>query len=179
MADYQSAYTGAEIDAAVARAQGAVQYTETGWAQYSDTQYTSGSPLAISADTDTVLPNNAGAVIESQKPTDITSFYADGKITGRNGDGLLITVNAKLLPTSASTSLAEIWFDIGGSVGEIYRRPISFPKGNGIVRPFSFTVAAYTLGTWEANGATPYIRANGTLSIYDIDYILTRSHKAR
>lgn len=179
MVDYNSAYTGSEIDAAVALAQTSLQTDDTGWGDYVDTVYTSGSPFLVSANTDTVLPNNKGSVIETQKPTDVTTFYNGSTITGRNGDGIMITVDCKLLPTSAGTTTVEIWFDIGGAVGELYRRITTFPKGTGVVRPLNFTVSGYTLNTWEANGATTYIRANGTMSVYDIRYLITRTHKAR
>lgn len=150
----------------------------SGWAQYADTVYTSGSPLLVLADTDTLLPNNKGGVLEGQLPSDIATFYDGTVITGRNGDDITITVDMKALPTSAGTTYIEVWFDIGGAVGELYRRIVSFPKGNGVVRPINFTVSGYTLGTWEANGATAYVRANGPVSIYDIRYVISRNHKA-
>ncbi|RYX78561.1 hypothetical protein EON76_05375 [bacterium] len=149
----------------------------TGWAQYSDTVYTSGSPLALVADTNTVLPNNAGTVIDTHKPPDVSSFYAGGKITGRNGDSLVITIDFVALPTSVNTTYLDVWFDIGGSIGELYRRVISFPKGNGVARPIGFTAMVYTLDTWQANGATVKVRANGSAGIYDIRYVIARVHR--
>ena len=151
----------------------------TGWGNYSDTQYTEGSPFSVSANTDTNLPNNAGSKIETQKPADVTTFYNGTVITGRNGDAINITVDMKLKPTSAGTTYLECWFDIGGSVGELYKRIVSFPKGNGVERPLDFTVSAYTLDTWEANGATVKVRSDGPLQIYDIRYVIFRTHKAR
>lgn len=153
--------------------------TITGWGAYNDTQYTSGSPLSIIADTDTLFPNNAGAVIESQKPSDVTTFYDGSVITGRSGDGALITIDLIATPTSVATTALEIWFDIGGAVGELYRRIVTFPKGNGIPRPINFTTSVYTLDTWEINGATVYVRANGPVDLYNIRYVITRTHKSR
>ena len=150
----------------------------TGWGAYNDTQYTSGSPLSLVADTDTLLPNNAGSVIETQKPSDIDTFYDGYVITGRAGDGLLITVDLIATPTSVAATSIELWFDIGGAVGELYRRIVTFPKGNGVPRPINFSTSAYTLDTWEANGATAYVRADGPVDIYNIRYVLTRTHKA-
>lgn len=161
------------INALVAWANG------SGWAQYADTTYTSGSPFSVAADTDTNVPNDAGSNIETQKPSDVTSFYSGGVITGRDGDGITITVDLKALPTNVNTTYLEFWFDIGGSVGELYRRIITFPKGNGVIRPVNFTVTGYTLDTWESNGATVKCRANGTVDLYDIRYVITRTHKAR
>lgn len=179
MANYNSAYTGPQIDTAIALAQTSTQVTDSGWGDYVDTIYTEGSPFLVLADIDTVLPNNKGITIESQKPTDVLTFYNGSTITGRNGDGVLMTIDCKLIPTGAGTSTVEIWFDIGGTIGELYRRITTFPKGVGVVRPLNFTVSGYTLGTWEANGATVYIRANGAMSVYDIRYLITRTHKAR
>lgn len=155
-----------------------VSLDTTGWGQYSDTANTcAGTPFAIAADTDTNVPNNAGSVIETYKPRDVTTFYDGTVITGRTGDGLLITVDMIANPTSVSTTYAEVWFDIGAPVGELYRRIITFPKGNGVIRPINFTVAGYTLNTWEANGATVRIRTNGTATICDVRYIITRTHR--
>ena len=151
-------------------------YRATGWAQYADTQYTDVSPFSIVSNTDTVLPNNAGSVIDSQKPDDIATFYDGTVITGRNGDGLAITIDFNAVPTNVNTTYIEVWVDIGGAVGELYRRIISFPKGVGEIRPVNFTVVGYTLGTWETNGGTVYVRANGSADLYNIRYVLTRTH---
>lgn len=151
----------------------------TGWAQYADTQYTSGAPFSVVGNTDTILPNNAGGIIDSQKPSDVTTFYDGTVITGRNGDGLAITIDFNAVPTNAGTTFMEVWVDIGGGIGQLYKRIITFPKGTGIVRPINFTVNAYTLDTWETNGGTVYVRANGSIDLYDIRYVLTRTHKAK
>jgi len=149
-----------------------------GWADYADTQYTAGTPFLVLPNTDTILPNDGLAGPKSQAPLGV-EFYKDGKITGRNGDGLAITVDFQAVPTDASTTYVEVWIDIGAPVGQLYRRIVSFPKGQGQVRSVNFTVVGYTLGTWEQNGGTVYIRANGNLSVYDIRYVFTRTHKAR
>jgi len=153
--------------------------SETGWAEYVDTQYTEGSPFQIVADTKVSLPNNAGTIRDSQKPTDVASFYTGGLITGRNGDGLIITVEFKAKPTSVGSTYMEVSLDIGGAVGEIYPRPITFPKGNGEERPVNFSTAGFTLDTFEANGGALKVVGNGPFDIYGIRYVLTRSHKAR
>ena len=147
----------------------------SGWGEYKDTQYTDVSTFAIAADIDVLVPNNNLAGVKAYEPVGVT-FYDAGKITGRTGDSIVISINMKALPTSANTTYIEFWLDIGGAVGELFRRVVSFPKGNGILRPISFTTLAYNLGTWEANGATVYARANGTAEIYDISYVVTRTH---
>lgn len=156
---------------------GIVSLDDTGWAQYSDTVYTEASPFSVVADTDTVLPNNAGSKIETQKPRDVNTFYNGATITGRDGDGITIRVDFAAKPTSAASEILEFWFDIGGSIGRVFPQIISFPKGNGIERRISFTVSGYTLGTWESNGATAYIKSDGPVEVYDISYVITRTHR--
>lgn len=154
----------------------------TGWGDYADTQYTSASPLTLSADTDTVIPNNAGSTVASQVPSDVSAFYnsSTGKITGRNGDAIIMTFDLVAKPTQVGTDSLEVWVDIGGSVGELYRRIVTFPKGQNVNRPVTISTGAYTLDTWETNGATPYIRSNGgQCEIFDIRFVVFRLHKAR
>ena len=151
----------------------------SGWASYNDTQYTSGAPFTLSADTDTALPNNKGTTLETQKPSDVTTFYDGTVITGRNGDNLDLQIYFKATPSSQNQWL-EIWVDIGGSVGELYRQTFSFPRGTGVERGIMYSLAsAYTLGTWEANGGTVYVRSNASATIHSIVYNFDRSHKAR
>ena len=156
----------------------------SGWGSYTDTQYTSASPLSLLADTDTVIPNNKGTVIETDKPSDISTFYDGTVITGRSGDDIIISVDFAVKPTNAGTDFIEVWFDITGGTGTpvvlstLYRRIFSFPKGSGVERRISFSHSGYTLGTWEANGAVLYVKANNTAEIYDISYIIKRTHKA-
>lgn len=154
------------------------QDTSSGWGAYGDTQYTVGSPFALAANTDTALPNNGLNAIESQKPIDIVTFYDGTVITGRDGDGISITFEFKAVPGSTTNTYVEIWIDIGGTVGELYRRTLSFSKGAGTYS-LNASFTGYTLGTWEANGGTVYVRSNTTVDMYAIRYILTRTHKAR
>ncbi len=102
-----------------------------------------------------------------------------GVITGRAGDGLAVLIDFKARPTSAQTPRLELWIDIGGAVGELYRRTIPLVKGNGVQHGIQAPFVGYTLGTWETNGATILINSNEPAEIYDIRAVLTRTHKAR
>lgn len=156
-------------------------YGKTGWAQYTDTQYTDVSPFAITADTKVTLPNNAGDVLDIQKPLYIPTFYDEvGQvITGRNGDGISWSIELKVVP-SVSADFVELSIDIGGAVGEIYTSDYAFPKGANVVRNIIYAIpSAYTLGTWEANGGAVKIVSNGACDIYGIRYVITQTHKAR
>ena len=152
--------------------------SSSGWGNYSDTVYTSGSPLSVLAATDTVLPNNKGSVIETYKQDNVTTYYDGTVVTGRTGDTIEFTVDLVAVPTSGAATYLEIWIDIGGGVGELYKRLITFPKGAGVERPVNFSVNGYTLNTWEANGATVYVRSDGPVNLYNIRYVIERSQYA-
>ena len=78
-----------------------------------------------------------------------------------------------LTPTAGGTSSAIIELDIGGAVGSLYPRLITFPKGNGVARQVTFTVAVYTLDTWEINGAEVYITSEGgTSTVHDYRIVI-------
>ena len=70
------------------------------------------------------------------------------------------------------------WIDIGNPVGVLYRRTITFPKGNSVSHGASVSIAGFSLNTWESNGAKIYVRANTPVTIWDITLVLTRTHRA-
>ena len=156
---------------------------ETGWAQYTATNYTSGSPLSISQGATEVIENNAGSTITSHLPYGVTSLYDETlfKITPQNiGDAYLIRVDFKAY-TSSPSGLAEIQLNIGGAQGVISRRKITFPKGTGSSNFISdsFTTAIHSLDTFVANGGQLQVESfTGITSIYDINFVIFRTHKA-
>ena len=160
-------------------------YGRTGWADYSDGLYTQASPLALVANVETFLPNDKAATLETQKPTDIATFYDGARIIGRNGDGIAITLNFTATPTVTATDQVLVWVDITAGTGtpvklaNLFKNITSFKQGVGVERPISLTFSGYTADTWEANGGRIKIQANGACNVYDISYTITRTHKAR
>lgn len=146
----------------------------TGWGAYVNTA----AAQAIVATTSTALVNNAGTVIETQKPSDIATFYTAGKITGREGDGILINIELTFTPSSGLASYLRVSIDIGGAVGEIYIREFSTVLGSGIGHALSYSTGAYTLDTWEANGGTIKVYSDGPGTISGVRYVIHRLHKA-
>lgn len=158
----------------------------TGWADYGDTQYTTASPWSPSTGTWVDVPNNAGLVLDSQKPIDVDKFYdvATGTITGRLNDGVSITIDFVARPTTATETYVDVAFFIGNNLGpfgdgRIYQRLLTFPKGNGVDRPYSFNVDGYTLASWQASGAKLQINTNAAIEVFKIRCVVTRTHKGR
>lgn len=86
-------YTQAEVDALLADK---MDKNSTGFANYADSGYTSGAPFAVSATTDTVLPNRAQVIYDDQIPADIKTFYYSrrliiGSIVGTYVEGETVT----------------------------------------------------------------------------------------
>ena len=157
-----------------------LRQTSTGWGVYSDTQYTDGAPLTLVSDVKVNIPNNAGSSIETQIPIDVTTLYDGSVITGKNGDSLNLTISFSIRPTSAQATEVVVVPDIGGAVGEIknYERYTIFSKGNGVTQQYLSSFGVYTLDTWEANGATLKITPDNPCEIFDIRYLIQRTHKA-
>ncbi len=155
----------------------------TGWGDYVDTQYTSSNPFTgvTTSPTRVTLPNNAGTIRHQQKPIDITTFYdsSTSTITGRDGDGINIVIEFKARPANTNIPRITVAVDIGGAVGEIYKGDFLLAKGAGVEHYYLNSFSAYTLNTWEANGGTVKISSTFPVEIYDIRYIITRTHKAR
>lgn len=121
--------------------------------------------------TETITGGTSGAtaIVDSKK---------NALITGRDGDNLDIMLYFKAVP-SATNSELDIWVDIGGSIGELYRQTIYF-RGTTEKGVIYTLPSAYTLNTWEANGGQIYIRATGAnFDIYSMNFNFDRSHKAR
>lgn len=153
----------------------------SGWGVYNDTQFTEAAPGMVAGNTTYYMPNNAGNKIESQLPLDVATFYdtSTQSITGRNGDGLNVVIEFKLKPTTNLNTRVTLSIDIGGGVGEIYKRDFTLTKGVGEEHFYLSSFDAYTLGTWQANGGRVLIRSTAAVEVYEIRYVLTRTHKAR
>lgn len=160
----------------------------TGWGAYRDTQYPDDQNVfTLTANTDTILPNNSATKIETQLPTDIISFvetidlgaYEHSKILGKTGDSIDTMLFFQAIPSN-NDQWVDVWLQLGGEVGEIYRQTFTFPKGAGTERSVVYALPSlYNLATWQANGATIYVRSNHALQVFDIRLNVDRTHKAR
>ena len=156
----------------------------TGWADYLDTQYSSGSPWQPTPDEWTDFPHNSGTTIKTQMPADLTDLFVGGKILGRNGDGMFVTVELLCRPTTANVTTLNAAIYIGNNLGpladgRIYARPNATPKGNGQIQPVTFTTGMFTLDTFEANGGALQFNPNNAIDIWAVRVVPHRTHKAR
>ncbi len=153
----------------------------TGWAQYADGTYTSVSPFSLAASTKVTLPNDASSINDSQIPSDISTFYnsTTSKVLGRNGDGFNVKIEFMVRPTVNINTTLTVSVDIGSPVGEVSYNDFTTAKGIGVEHYYMNSFNVHTLDTWEANGGTIKIESNYPVEIYNIQYVFTRTHKAR
>ncbi len=155
----------------------------TGWASYIDGTYTSGNPLIISQGLTSTITVDSASTITTHLPDGVTSFWdeVNNKITPDNeGDAYVVRIDFTAF-TDNQNGVAEIILDIGGTIGAVFSRTITFPRGTGSTnaREISNTNLVYTLGTFIANGGTFSLESiSGTTSIYDIVITISRIHAA-
>lgn len=90
-----------------------------------------------------------------------------GRIAGKQGDSYSIHIEYTCVPTAAGTKAIDTYFDIQGAIGELYRRTVGFPKGNGEIIKVTSTTQVFTLDTWEGNAAKVWCETKGgTANIY-------------
>lgn len=147
----------------------------TGWAQYKD----NGLITTTVANTPQQLLLNKDAVIETELPEGISTYWdaTNDVIPGRLNDGITVQLSLEAEPLANDLWL-EIWLDLGGSIGDIYRETFVFPKGSGVVRNVVYGLPSLFQGaTWVANGAQIWIESNGDVEISNATLNVTRVHK--
>lgn len=154
----------------------AIQNAATGWGVYTN----GAGAQALTASTKVDLVNDKASVIESQLPSDITTFYDGTKILGRNGDGISVRIDLTFTPSDGTASYLWVALDIGdGSPIEIFPKRFEITGGSGVAHEIPYDFPGYNLGTWEANGATVRVEADGPGNVENVAYIIHRLHKAR
>lgn len=120
-------------------------YGQTGFGSYVDGIYTVGSPLVITANTDTDLPNRATTRIESQLPNYIPFYYYAQLLTVSSVTGVFVVGET----VTGGTSLAT------GEIIEVSGLNIKIENYNG-----TFTLTETITGS--TSGATATLSALGS-----------------
>ena len=157
--------------------------TNTGWAQYADTQYTDLSPFIISEGVTSNLPNNAGTSITSQLPVGSSGLYNGTRMTpDANGDsyGVRVSFTAENSSVNGAFALSMDISAAGDGSFTIFTRSSSTLRGANNPQDYVFSTDIYTLNTFLANGGLLKVEAiAGDLSLYNINYNIFKQHSAR
>jgi hypothetical protein len=156
--------------------------TLTGWARYLDSTYTESSPLSISNGVRSTLTNNALNKLETQLPSDATTFFNETtqKIIATNdGDAYSLSIRFKA-KMNVLQGYFDIDLDIGGTQGIISQESILFTRGANTEQRFDIDLVVFSGSTFVTNGGTLSVTPqNGNIEIYDISFVIVRTHKAR
>lgn len=115
-------------------------------------------------------------------PTGVTSFVntTNGKITPQT-DGDFYVIDIRFKATSSSVDgVIDIGIDIGGAMGIIRQHTISLRKGIGVEQRVALSFPVYSGSTFVANGGEVKVSSIvGNTSIYDVTFVVDRTHKAK
>lgn len=152
----------------------------TGFAVYSNSEYTSSSPLVISpVDEFVEIPMD---VIddETELPFGVSTFIKNGGIFPElPGDGYSFSLGFSGSSTSNNGS-ATFAIDIGPTFDPLFPGNFRFPRGSGVDHPFYITSQGYSRETFIGNTGKIVIRSDvATSSLYDFKLQVHRTHKSK
>jgi hypothetical protein len=157
-------------------------YNMTGWARYLDTIYTSGSPLSIASGVRATLTNNANNKLETQLPSDATKFFDETTqkfIAINNGDSYNLSIRFKA-KIDVNNGYFDIDLDIGGTQGIISQESVIFTRAANNEQRFDIDLVLFSGSTFVSNGGSLKITPqNGNMQIYDISFVIVRTHRAK
>lgn len=154
----------------------------TGWGSYTDTLFKVATPFAIANGTTDTLENGGQSTTLTQLPLGVTSLYnpvTKKFVAAKLGDAYTISIRFKA-KNSATNGYFTATFDVGGALAFSVSDTKTFAKGAGVEHSFVLDYNLFAGALWIANGGTLKITADsGNLQIYDINYLITRTHKGR
>jgi hypothetical protein len=157
-------------------------YSDQGFAIYTDTQYTEASPFVINQGVTSIIPNNAGTVLNTYLPIGVINLYnsTTKKITPQNiGDYYITTIrfNAK---NSNASGVFDFFMDLGTvALAQQFKETKVFAKGANSEQSFSIVAPMFSLNNFVPNGGLPKILSlTGNTSLYNISYQIVRIYKA-
>lgn len=151
----------------------------TGWGYYQNGTQTSGAPLVLVAATPTDLPNPSDTTVQTELPSDRTDFYeTTGETVTFGSADELVEIQVQLtVEAVAVTDWLDIWLEESGGV-EHGRTTFVLPKGataQTLVHRFAVAASALLV----SSGGTVRVESNAAVSLYDIRYLISRSHFTR
>jgi hypothetical protein len=143
---------------------------QSGWAEYQDTQYTTGSPQSLTAGTPAQVLINGGVSQKQEMPFGMTELWdttSNGVIMPVAGSSMMLSFEATIRRTTGTGEwTADFYIDIGlaGPV-ELYPRTISHNKTSGD-KKVTWTTGVYGLDTWVANLGKIMVRPSVDAQIF-------------
>lgn len=149
-----------------------------GWNDIADNQYTSGSPLAITATTKTLVPNNGlGTQTDTTRLGALWQTGSSKFVINDLNASFTLRLNFKATAAAAAGTPYTILVSMeGGSPAVEFAAFNGFIKGGGYVNKFSVTLPFY-VGTYVNNtDIKVYLTPDTAVNVYDIGFLLERNY---
>ena len=153
-----------------------------GWGQYGDSLYTSVSPMSVANEVKQITIDGLAVTVTDQLPSsgDLWNTIVNKVIPVNDGDAYAFRMTFKV--KGAATALTyDLFLDIGGGVGEIFRKTRNVNKGVGQVFHDSLHLSFFAGATFLANGGTFYLdttESGNTIEAYDFSIFLEKTYEA-
>lgn len=152
----------------------------TGWEHVADANYTSGSPLAIVADTRAqVTIDGLGTDTEQgYLPEGVSGFWDTGAnqlVAINEGDFYNVRLQFKC-STAATDSYVDCELDVGGSLGTIIQETRPILKSSSATNSMVFSWPVFAMGTFLASGGTFYLTPADNANFWDFALTIARVH---
>lgn len=144
-----------------------------GWANYTDNQYTSGSPRTINNTRAQITINGLGTGTNTNyAPLNTTWWSNNTFMPVVVGESYVLRLSFKAVPSSPNDQFdVELQIDTGNLV---YVQSIEMIKGAGAEHLYSLTVPVYCLDTFLANGGKFFINTSDNIDFYDFSILVQR-----
>lgn len=165
-----------QSDVSAIKAQTDPLYATPGWANYADP-----ATQTLAAGVRTVWVNAATSKDETQKPSEIATWWdtLNNKIPGRDGDAINIRLKMTATPQDTTASSLLIEFDIGGAIGVLDSHKFPLTDGAQVSMPITYPLPAFNRATFAQNGATIYVTADGPVTLSNKALLVQRVHRGR
>lgn len=150
-----------------------------GWNYRKDSQYTSGSPLAISSGVKQLFPNNGlGALTDVTRPLGIVYTGTSFTPTTLNSSYVIRVAFKCVAAAAAGTPYPlKISMEGGATPLQFAAQDVIFKGGGSYVNDIALTFLFFT-GTLNTNNPIKiYLTPDGTnITVYDCDYLIQRTY---
>jgi len=143
---------------------------QIGWARYDDTEYTSGNPYLMTANTEFTLPNNGGVTNDPYS----LGMYSSPSFDLQAGSTYALTIAFK---ASMNTNNAHADLNFYCPSDADYSNiadVIVFPKGNGVEHVYSRSFNFYANENVANDGLQIKFNASHSGAIYDVIYFIEK-----
>lgn len=144
-----------------------------GWANYADSQYTSGSPLNVNNTRTQITINGLAAGTNTDYSVADTIWWANNTFSPVViGESYILRLSFKAVPSTPSDKFdIELQIDTGNL---IYVQTLEMNKGSGVEQRYSVVVPVYCLATFLANGGKFFINTVNNIDFYEFSILIQR-----